>query len=247
MEKVHSEIITSFKYDFAKYGTRKQQEYLNDCLVYSANNIGKKVKYVSINKNAHSSYLKESLQKLELSRIVHLVRRTGSSKVPIDQFVDNETFKPVFLDIGLVCSMSKIKLSDITNLVTDFECTLAEQFVGQELISSFEFFEDAKLYYWSREAKNANAEIDFLFQVKNKIYPIEVKAGKTGTLKSLQVYLSEKNENAGIRFNLDLPSVGKNLSSAINVKGKMRNLKYNLLSLPLYFAGDVRNKIDGIV
>ena len=241
VEKVHSQILTSFKYDFAKYGTRRQQEYLNDCLEYSANNIGKKVKYVNINKNVHSSYLKDSLLKLELSRIVHLVRRTGSSKVPINQYVDIETFKPVFLDIGLVCSMSKIKLSDIRNLVTDFEGALAEQFVGQELLSSFEYYEDAKLYYWSREAKNANAEIDFLFQVNNKIYPVEVKAGKSGTLKSLQVYLAEKNENTGIRFNLDLPSVGKNLSAVINVKGEMKNLKYNLISLPMYFAGDFRN------
>jgi len=182
VEKVHSEILTSFKYDFAKYATRKQQEYLNECLEYSANNVGKKVKYVNINKNAHSSNLKEALLKLELSRIVHLVRRTKSSKVPISQYVDKETFKPVFLDIGLMCNLSRIKLSDVSNLVTDFEGALAEQFIGQELLSKFEYFEDAKLYYWSREAKNANAEIDYLFQLGNKIYPVEVKAGKTGTL-----------------------------------------------------------------
>ena len=242
VEKVHSEILTSFKYDFAKYGTRKQQEYLNECLEYSANNIGKKVKYVNINKNVHSSYLKEALLKLELSRIVHFARRTRSSKVPINQYVDKETFKPVFLDIGLMCNLSKIKLSDVSNLVTDFEGALAEQFVGQELLSSFEYFEDAKLYYWSREAKNANAEIDFLVQLGNKIYPVEVKAGKTGTLKSLQVYLAEKNQNTGIRFNLDLASVGNNLSTTINIKGEMKNLEYNLISLPLYFAGNLKSK-----
>ncbi len=244
VEKVHTGILTSFKYDFAKYGTRKQQEHLNDCLEYSANNIGKKVKYVNINKNVNSTYLKDALLKLELSRIVHLVRRTRSSKVPINQYVDKGVFKPVFLDIGLVCSMSKIKLSDIQNLITDFEGVLAEQFVGQELLSSFEHFEDAKLFYWSREAKNANAEIDFLFQIENKIYPIEVKAGKTGTLKSLQVYLTEKNENTGIRLNIDLPSIGSDLSVAINVKGKMQKLIYKLISLPLYFTDNIRKSSD---
>jgi len=242
VEKVHSEILTSFKYDFAKYGTRKQQEYLNECLEYSANNVGKKVKYVNINKNAHSSKLKEALLKLELSRIIHLVRRTKSSKVPISQYVDKETFKPVFLDIGLMCNLSRIKLSDVSNLVTDFEGALAEQFIGQELISTFEYFEDARLYYWSREAKNANAEIDYLFQLGNKIYPVEVKAGKTGTLKSLQVYLAEKNEDTGLRFNLDLPSEGTKLSATINIKRVIKNLEYNLISLPLYFAGNIRSK-----
>jgi len=240
VEKVHSEILTSFKYDFAKYGTRKQQDYLNECLEYSANNVGRKVKYVNINKNVHSSNLKEALLKLELSRIIHLVRRTKSSKVPINQYVDNDTFKPVFLDIGLMCNLSRIKLSDVSNLVSDFEGALAEQFIGQELIASFEYFEDAKLYYWSREAKNANAEIDYLLQLGNKIYPLEVKAGKTGTLKSLQVYLAEKNEDTGIRFNLDLPSVGNKLSATINTKGVMKTLEYNLVSLPLYFAGNLK-------
>ena len=124
-----------------------------------------------------------------------------------------------------MCNLSRIKLSDISNLVSDFEGALAEQFIGQELIASFEYFEDAKLYYWSREAKNANAEIDYLFHLGNKIYPLEVKAGKTGTLKSLQVYMAEKNEQTGIRFNLDLPSVGNKLSATINTKGVMKNLE----------------------
>ncbi len=241
VEKVHSGILTSLQYDFAKYGTRKQQEYLKDCLVYSAKNIGKKVKYVNINKDVHSNYLKEALLKLEMSRIVHLVRMTKSSKVPINQYMDNYVFKPVFLDIGLSCNLAKIKLTDIQNLITDFEGALAEQFVGQELVSSFEHYEDAKLYYWSREAKNANAEIDFLFQIENTIYPIEVKAGKTGTLKSLQVYLAEKNEKTGIRFNIDLPSIGNDLSAVVNMKGKKYDLKYKLISMPMYLAAYLKD------
>ncbi len=236
IEKVHNAILTSFKYDFAKYGTRKQQEYLNECLEYVAGNIGRKVKYVNINKNAHSNYLKEALLKLELSRIIHLVRRTGSSKVPISQFVNKDVFKPIFLDIGLVCSLVGIKLHDIKQLIVDFEGALAEQFIGQELLTTFEYFNDARLYYWSREKKNANAEIDYLYQVKNNIYPIEVKAGKTGTLKSLQVYLGDKHQKTGIRFNLDVPSVGHKLTANININGIVQEVEYSLISMPLYLA-----------
>lgn len=236
VEKIHSGILTSFKYDFSKYGSGNQQQHLNDCLEYAGNNVGRKVKYVNINKNVHSGYLKEALLKLERSRILHLVRRTQSSAVPINQNVDNDVFKPVFLDIGLVCSLAEIKLTDIQNLITDFEGTLAEQFVAQELLTSFEVFKDAKLYYWAREAKNANAEVDFVFQIKNEIFPLEVKAGKSGTLKSLQVYLGEKNKDTGIRLNLDLPSIGENLSSSVNIKGKMAKIHYKLISFPLYFA-----------
>lgn len=240
VEKEQNAIITSFRYDFAKYGTKKQQELLNQCLAYAAGHIGQKVKYVNINKLEHSNYLKESLLKLELSRIIHLVRRTGSSKVPITLFVDDTVFKPLFLDIGLACNIAGIKLTDIQQLVTDFEGILAEQFVGQELIAGFEHFEDARLYYWAREKKNANAEIDFLHRIENKIYPIEVKAGKSGSLKSLQVYLGEKDQKAGIRFNLDLPNIGDSLSANININGEMQKIDYSLVSLPLYLAGFIK-------
>ncbi len=242
VEKVHSAILTSFQYDFAKYSTRSQQDYLKESLKYVAKNVGKKVKYSAINNSVHSSYIKDALLKLELSRIIHLVRKTKSSKVPINQYVDNNVFKPLFLDIGLLCSLSHIKLTGLKNLVTDFEGALAEQFVGQELLTSFNYYEDAKLYYWVREAKNTNAEIDFLYQIGNSIYPIEVKAGKTGTLKSLQVYLAGKKEHTGIRFNIDLPSVGKNLKATVILGGNKKVIDYNLVSLPLYFAALI-NKI----
>ena len=123
VEKIHSGILTSLQYDFSKYGSRKQQQYLKDCLNYAANNIGKKVKYVNIDKNVHSNYLKEALLKLELSRIVHLVRKTGSSNVPINQYVKNNVFKSIFLDIGLVCNLAAIKLTDLENTET-FQCIL---------------------------------------------------------------------------------------------------------------------------
>ena len=240
VEKVHSAILTSFQYDFAKYSTRSQQDYLKESLKYVAKNVGKKVKYSAINNSVHSSYIKDALLKLELSRIIHLVRKTKSSKVPINQYVDNNVFKPLFLDIGLLCSLSHIKLTGLKNLVTDFEGALAEQFVGQELLTSFNYYEDAKLYYWVREAKNTNAEIDFLYQIGNGIYPVEVKAGKTGTLKSLQVYLAGKKEHTGIRFNIDLPSVGKNLKATVILGGNKKVIDYNLVSLPLYFAALIK-------
>jgi uncharacterized protein len=87
---------------------------------------------------------------------------------------------------------NQIDLTEIENLVTANEGILAEQFVGQELLAQNQPWLDPQLYYWSREEKSSNAEIDFIFQHKNHIYPVEVKAGKTGTLKSMQLYLYEK-------------------------------------------------------
>ena len=115
---------------------------------------------------------------------------------------------------------------------------LAEQFIGQELISTGKPYIDTKLFYWMREEKNANAETDYLFQHNNTLYPIEVKAGKTGTLKSMHIYLYEKKLSTGIRFNLDLPSIGDFTVSMKNIKSD-ETLHSTLISLPLYFCSEL--------
>lgn len=111
------------------------------------------------------------------------------------------------MDIGLVNQLNQIELTGLDNLVTANEGMLAEQFIAQELLCIQPAWLSPELFYWSREEKNSNAEIDFIFQHKNNIYPVEVKAGKTGTLKSMQMYLYEKKHHKGLfhRFYLLIP------------------------------------------
>ena len=54
--------------------------------------------------------------------------------------------------------------------------SLAEQFVGQELLSYSSPLMDAELFYWVREKRGSTAEVDFIIQVGSNIVPIEVKA-----------------------------------------------------------------------
>ncbi len=81
--------------------------------------------------------------------------------------------------------------------------SVAEQFVGQQLRTLQPIFEQHKLFYWCRENKNSSAEIDYVIAMDDKILPIEVKAGSTGKLKSLRIYLEEKTTDYGIRISLD--------------------------------------------
>lgn len=240
IEQIHSDLISSIQYDFAKYGTRKQQESLIDVLNYAARNIGRKVVYAHVNKNTTSQSIKDAFLKLEMSRIIHLVRQTKSTEVPLTQYQRNDVFKPVFYDIGLVNHLAGIRLVDIQNLITAHEGALAEQFVFQELISNNMIWKEFTPYYWLREAKNSNAEIDCIIQLQNKVFPVEIKAGKRGTLKSLHVYLAEKGKKTGIRFNADVPSIGLNLTAQVNLPDK-DGITYNLISLPIYLSGVLRS------
>ncbi len=43
--------------------------------------------------------------------------------------------------------------------------------------------------YWSREKRGSNAEVDYLAVRNGKIYPLEVKSGASGSLRSLHLML----------------------------------------------------------
>ena len=95
-------------------------------------------------------------------------------------------------------------------------------------------------HYWVREAKNAAAEIDYVITKGQQIIPVEIKAGTTGSLKSLHQFLKEKQRDFGLRFNADVPS----LVSDSTILTDKTGLNFELLSLPLYMVGQGRRLLE---
>jgi hypothetical protein len=113
------------------------------------------------------------------------------------------------------------------------EGALAEQFVGQQLLCAVPAFEDPQLFYWAREARNANAEVDFVISRNQEILPVEVKAGKTGTLRSTFQFLREKQRKRAVRFHTGSP-----VQEKVKLPGEDETT-VQLLSLPLYSVGQL--------
>ncbi|MEI6680411.1 MAG: AAA family ATPase [Mariniphaga sp.] len=245
IERIQSSILTSLKYDFAKYGSKSQQWHLISVLNFVAQNTGKKIKYVNIDKEVRSVNLKEAFYKLEMSRVVSLVKHTASAGVPLTTHLNPDIFKAFFLDIGLANHLCKMQLIDPLNILSINEGALAEQFACQELLTLSTPFDEPQLYYWVRDEKNANAEIDFIFQHNNVTYPVEVKAGKTGTLKSMHVYLLEKKLETGIRLNTDMPSVGA-FTTKVRSGITHAEITFQLLSLPLYMSSQLPRLLSSL-
>ena len=104
------------------------------------------------------------------------------------------------------------------NLLAIYRGQLAKQFVGQEISTVI----NTQLYYWARDAKNSNAEVDYLLQLKGEFYPVEVKDGPSGKLRSLHLYREMYNP----------------LYSVVFYAGQMGVLENEkIIFLPLYFAG----------
>ncbi|NQT94035.1 MAG: ATP-binding protein [Lentisphaerae bacterium] len=238
VQRALASIATTLQDDFAKYGARAQQRNMRHVLRYVPRNIGRKLRYVNISREVRSADLRTALELLELSRIVTLVRHTSGNGIPLGAEASESHFKPLLMDIGLCNNLCGLSLPDASELLTVQEGGLAEQFVGQELRTSGQAFQEHPLFYWHREQKNANAEVDYLRAHEDQIVPVEVRAGSSGSLKSLQVFLAEKKRGVAARLNMDKPSIGS-FTAAIGSKGGTRDLTYTLLSLPLYLAGQL--------
>ncbi len=96
--------------------------------------------------------------------------------------------------------------------------------------------------YWNREIPHSNAEVDYLLQHGQHLIPIEIKAGRTGTLRSLHLLMGMRQWPLAIRFNSDHPSITR-----IDVMTMLQQqAQYQLLSLPLYLIGQLRRLIDEV-
>jgi hypothetical protein len=238
VQRVLSSITTSLQADFGKYGTRVQQRNMSRVLRHIPLSIGRKVRYVNIDRETRAGDLRTALELLELAGVVSLVRHSAANGVPLGAEGSEGRFKPLLLDIALCGNLCGFSLPDEAQLLTVQEGSLAEQFVGQELRAIGPGFAQRTLFYWHREAKNANAEVDYLWTHDGHVIPVEVRAGTSGSLKSTHVFLAEKTRSFAVRFNMDRPSIG-DFSVDLCSKTRTQAVSFTLLSLPLYLAGQL--------
>lgn len=233
VQRIQTALIQTVQDDFAKYGPRRLQELMRKTYRHVAENVGRKLKFVNVSRDERAVDVRRALELLTYSRVVHVVYHTSANGLPLGAERDERHFKPLFLDVGLVNRVCGLDLVGTEELITVNEGALAEQFVGQQLLCAAPPFEDPQLFYWGREARNANAEVDFVISRHQDILPLEVKAGKTGTLRSLFQFLLEKKRRRAVRLHLGQP-----MREAIKLPGEERTT-VQLLSLPLYMAGQM--------
>ena len=198
-------LLKTYEDDFAKYSKTSNHKYLREVFLSAPAMVGKRYKYSQVNNDIQSRYLKEALNLLCDTMCVSKIVHTAANGVPLEAETNDNKFKILHLDIGLMQRALRLEHSILinNNLMQVNTGSIAEQYVGQELIATENRYEKYRLFFWVRDAKSSNAEIDYITVVKNIPVPIEVKAGKTGSLKSMRLFLKEHpNTSFGIRFSL---------------------------------------------
>ena len=238
IDNIKQNILQSYQDDFHKYGRVKQIPLLRRVFKTLPGLMGQKIKYSHLDPDSKSVQVKEALDYLNLAKVIHLVYHSHATGLPLRSQIDNKIFKAIFLDIGLLCSalgLSHLSIIHAPDWAWINRGSLAEQFIGQTLFQLFPTYQTPELFYWVREQAQSSAELDYVWQYENQIIPIEVKAGKTGRLKSLHYFIHEKHWPCAVRFNADMPSI---LDETVKIPNQ-DELSYRLLSMPFYLAGQL--------
>ncbi len=232
---VHRSIAGTYQDDFSKYAKQKDLALMQKVFRQVPRMIGQKVKYSNISRDDRSRNVKTAIDLLVKARVCHQVFHSNCSGVPLFADIHENVYKLIFMDVGLAAHLTgldwiALNAPDGDNLVN--EGKLAEQFVGQHLLQPLD---PPQLTYWLREQKTANAETDYVTSSGNRVVPIEVKAGKSGTLKSLHQFAARKKSPLCVRFDLNLPEI-RCLTHSVRMEGSSVPVSFTLLSLPLYLV-----------
>ena len=235
---IKSNILATYKDDFGKYSKKVKQQHILTVFNALPNIVGTKVKYVNISRNERAKDLSYAIHLLSLARVCHLVYHSSCNGIPLGAEINRKVFKPVFLDVGLLleaCGLTMKEIVESSDIMLINSGQISEQFVGQHLLYSQELYKEPQLYYWLRENPASNAEIDYVITHGGKVIPIEVKAGKTGSLRSLHQFTIEKNVDLAVRICGAPPSV-------VDCHGTMPNgtpYSSQIMTLPFYLIENI--------
>ena len=197
------ELLTTLRDDFAKYKKRSPVLKLQETFQSTSLQAGGKFKYSTISPNHSGRDYKESLELLCQAGLIYKVFHSSSRGIPIGAEMNTRKFKVIPFDIGIHQRMLGLNISELIvmePLKLINKGRMAEVFVGMEIIRNSPPHLHPQLFYWHREAKSSNAEVDYVIQKGENIIPIEVKAGTTGQMQSMFLFLKERKLPKGIRI-----------------------------------------------
>lgn len=211
-------ILQSYSLDFAKHINNKDiprvfQVWgnLQDQLARE----DKKFRYGDVQKGARAREYEGAIEWLCLAGLVHRVSALETPRLPLSAYKKSNAFKLYLNDVGLLGRNFDLDVQTVLagdNLFTEFKGVMAENYVLQSLVRQF----GNSQYYWT---SGNMAKVEFVLQADGKIIPIEVKADKNVTAKSLAYYRKQYTPQLSVRL------------STLNMRKDD-----DLLNLPLYLV-----------
>ena len=241
VSRIQRSVVATYRDDFGKYSHGSLKGRIQMVFDRLPGMVGRKFKYVQVSRDHRAAELADALRHLCMARVASKVHHTSANGLPLAAEADDRRFKCLYMDVGLMCAALHLDVLALgrqdPTLVNGG--AVAEQFIGQHLLHGGARYETPVLYYWTREARNAAAEVDYVMAPARRVVPVEIKAGTTGSLRSVHQFLKEKRRDFALRFNAAVPSL---LRDSKGLPDGTR-IDYHLLSLPLYMVGQARRLV----
>lgn len=237
LKPIFEELIESYQDDAEKYAQNFEQlQQLRFVIQQLGKEAGSRITFSGFGGMTYQSKtIAELFRMLEKTHLCKLIYPTVGQKYPIEtDFAKAPRLH--FLDTGLMNFVANIQVEVLrsTDLCTVYTGKMIEHLVGQELFAGLRYPSETP-HFWVRQKRGSQAEIDYLVQHEGKLYPVEVKSGKTGKLKSLFVYMETSPVDIAIRLYAGEFSVDQ-LQTAT---GKA----FTLINIPYFHA----SKIDAYI
>ncbi|HAJ78507.1 MAG TPA: ATP-binding protein [Fibrobacteres bacterium] len=195
-------LLISLMDDLAKYGKKAAPAMLRDTLRAVSHQAGGKFKYAAVGEGLSARETKLSLDILERAGLIYRIYHTAARGIPLGAQINDRRFKIIPLDVGLHQRLLGLDLSEHIVMSHDRMVNRgnnAEIFAGVELIACGSCRRRPEIFYWHREQRDSNAEVDYVIQSGEKILPIEVKSGSRGRMQSLRIFMEERGLDLGVR------------------------------------------------
>lgn len=206
VQRILDDLIIAIQADFVKYKRQIPPTNIKSVFESIVKQVGTKFKYSNDLTSLTNPMIKQVIDLLEMAGLVYQVKHSSSNGIPLGAEANPKKIKLLIFDTGIYQRILGLDVASLL-LKDDIEVinkgNIAELFVGLELLKSNDAYEKTALHYWHREAKNSQAEVDYVIQNQDFILPLEVKAGTKGAMQSMHLFMDEKKSRYGLRLSLE--------------------------------------------
>lgn len=194
-------ILNDYDRDFSKHAPRRVVPRIRmvwQSIVSQLAKENKKFIFGAMKKGARASEFEEAIQWLIDAGIVYKVNRVTTVQMPLKFYEDRDAFKLFILDVGLMGAMADVPASQVivdNNIFKEYKGAFTEVYVYSQLATT-----SIPVYYHTVE--KSRIELDFVIQLSDNVYPLEVKAEENVKAKSLKLFVESHPNLKGIRLSM---------------------------------------------
>lgn len=233
LPSIYQNLWLAYKDDVEKYANNANERKIINHILNTSIYEKDRITFANFgNSNYRSREVGEALNKLSKARVLDLIYPTTNNLLPLAPDFKRKP-RLQFLDTGLLNYLSgwQEQLIGFDDLMGFHSGKVIQHLVIQEHIAQH----NSPLFkplFWVRENANSNAEVDMLISSKGHVFPVEVKAGAQGRLRSLHQYIDRT----------DLPIAIRVLQNKLSIE-KVKTpsgTPYTLLNLPVYLTSRLK-------